>query len=565
MAKNKLLARRKKAATEKMLTAARARAKKLRADEEALEQQLEAVEDEIPDDLEQQLDTIEQQQAETAKEIQDLLDDLEKLNNTLEEVDENIGEGPAGEGEEERRRSSNPAQRTTYSAGFRSRSRCFASRSQRDAFYAQPDIKNFLGDVRTRLTAAAASKRSVNGADLTIPQVMLDILRDNLHQYSKLVSKVRLRNVSGTARQQLVGKIPEGVWTEMCAKLNELAFSITEIETDGYKVGGYIAICNWLLKDSDVNLGEEILYMLGQAIGLALDKAIVYGLGAPKKMPLGIVTRLAQTEKPDNWGMNRGEWTNLHSSHILQLDLANKTGVEFFVPFLAALAKAKPTYVADGKFWVMNEATRQDILIRSLAYNSAAAITSGMDNTMPIIGGEIITLEFIPDYNIVGGYPEYLLAEREGATFGSSDQVFYLEDKTVFKGVARYDGQPIDGEAFTLIAYNNTAPVTVMDFAPDIANTAPNALVVTSSQYGGESGETVLTVAGAINAANDLYAIVGPATVSAGQRPNNQWTPIKSGVTPIKAKSGSGATVVECNADGIIISIGYVPNVQASA
>ena len=37
--------------------------------------------------------------------------------------------------------------------------------------------------------------------------------------------------------------------------------------------------------------------MLGQSIGLALDKAIVYGTGV--KMPLGIVTRLAQASKAE--------------------------------------------------------------------------------------------------------------------------------------------------------------------------------------------------------------------------------------------------------------------------
>ena len=54
-------------------------------------------------------------------------------------------------------------------------------------------------------------------------------------------------------------------------------FSFNQIELDGYKVGGYIAICNATLEDSDLNLASEILNMIGQAIGLALDKPILYG------------------------------------------------------------------------------------------------------------------------------------------------------------------------------------------------------------------------------------------------------------------------------------------------
>ena len=55
-------------------------------------------------------------------------------------------------------------------------------------------------------------------------------------------------------------------------------------------------MCNAILEDNDVNLAQEFINSIGIAIAKALDKAIVYGKGV--KMPMGIVTRLAQTEKP---------------------------------------------------------------------------------------------------------------------------------------------------------------------------------------------------------------------------------------------------------------------------
>ena len=55
---------------------------------------------------------------------------------------------------------------------------------------------------------------------------------------------------------------------------------------------------------------------------------------------------------------------------------------------------------------------------------------AGLDNTMPIVGGEIITLEFIPDHQVIGGYGgEYVLVEREGGTFASSDLPLFVQDK----------------------------------------------------------------------------------------------------------------------------------------
>ena len=96
-----------------------------------------------------------------------------------------------------------------------------------------------------------------------------------------------------------MGAIPEAIWTEACAKLNELDFSFNQVEVDGYKVGGVVYICQATLEDSDLNLAYEIMEGMGASIGISVDKAILYGTGV--KMPLGIATRLAQTSEPDNY------------------------------------------------------------------------------------------------------------------------------------------------------------------------------------------------------------------------------------------------------------------------
>jgi HK97 family phage major capsid protein len=558
MKKNKLLLTKQRSLKAKKLTEKRAEEKRLNTRAAALDAQLEAVEDEIPAELEQQIQEVADSLETVATEISDLEGEIADLDNEIAEIDEGLGGG-----------SSNPSSNRTRdgpvspsAARFRCRSRCFENRTQRDAFYANGPVKDFLQRVRS---LARMGVRSVTGAELTIPTEVLDILRDNLNQYSKLITKVRLRSVSGHARQNVVGKVPEGIWMEMSGALSNLEFRITDIETDGFKVGGFIPIDNYILNDSDVALGEEILYMLGQAIGYAVDKAIVFGLGPNSRMPVGAVTRLAQTEKPAYWGDNQGEWTDLHSSNVLQLNLASMEGTAFFIPFLSACAKAKPTFTTDGKIWIMNDATRQDIQIRALAFNANAALMSGVENTMPVVGGEIITLEFMPDHMIVGGYGnEYLLVEREGGSFASSDAPLFLQDKTVFKGTARYDGQPISGEAFVALTYDNTAPTTKMSFAVDYANTSANALIITSAAGG--SGKTVLTVAGVVGASNKLKAIVGaPASIAKGDVPGNGWTAIESGKTALAATTGMGATVVELDKDGKVISIGYCASVTAGA
>lgn len=551
--KNKILLKKKRSAAAKKLTAARARARQLREQATNLEEQLEAVEDEIPAELENQINQV-------AEDLETVEQEIENLTQQIADLDAELVETGNDDPVEDPEPSSRSG-RAPPASRFRCRSNCFGSRAERDSFYERPSVKNFLQRVRS--VPASGSSRRVTGADLTIPTDMLDVLRDNLHKYSKLLPHVRLRPVSGKARQNIIGKVPEGVWMEMAGALNNLEFQITDIETDGYKVGGIIPIDNYFLKDSDLALGEEIMFMLSQAIGYALDKGIVFGLGPNSHMPVGIVTRLAQTTEPTYWGEFQGGWTDLHSSNVMQLNLAALEGTAFFVPFLGACAKAKPTFTTDGKIWIMNDATRQDILIRALTFNANAALMSGIENTLPVVSGEIITLEFMPDHMIVGGFGgEYLLVEREGGNFGSHDGPLYIQDKTVFKGTARYDGQPASGEAFVAFTYDNTAPMTKMSFAADHANTAANALVVTSAAGG--SGKTKLTVAGTVNPVNTLKAYIGaPASITAGAVPGTGWCEIESGITEVTAATGTGATVVELDADGRVISIGYCAGVTA--
>lgn len=339
------------------------------------------------------------------------------------------------------------------------------NRGEVESFINREDVKDFL----TRVRSMIGEKRAVTGAELTIPDVMLDLLRDNLYRYSKLITKVRVKTVGGKARQNITGAVPEGVWTEAIGKLNELALAFNQVEVDGYKVGGFIPIPNAILEDSDLNLANEILDALGQAIGLGVDKAILYGTGT--KMPLGIATRLAQTLQPTDWGANAPAWTNLSTTNLLKFDPTGMTPEEFFATLILNLGVAKPNYSIGGTFWAMNRKTRMTLLSKAITFNAAGAIVAGMNGTMPVEGGDIVELPFIPDNDIIGGYGElYLLAERAGAQLAASEHVRFIEDQTVFKGTARYDGMPVFGEGFIIVNIADIAPTTAVTFAPDVAN-----------------------------------------------------------------------------------------------
>lgn len=343
---------------------------------------------------------------------------------------------------------------------------------ERDAFLGNEEVKSFLQRTREIGTAAAGGKkRGVTGADLTIPTAVLELIRENITIFSKLVSKVRLRPVSGTARQNIMGTIPEAVWTEMCGKLNELNFGFNQAEVDGYKVGGVIYICNATLEDSDLNLAEEIINALGAAIGIALDKGILYGFGT--KMPLGIAPRLAQAAEPSDYPANARPWVDLRASNIITID-SSKHGIDFYKEIVTASGAMKSKYSTGGKFWVMNETTYTKLKVEAMTFNSAGAILAVQEGTMPVAGGEIITLsdDIIADNVIIAGYGDlYLLAERAGSTFARSDEYRFAEDQVAFKGTARYDGLPVIPEGFIVMGLG-LDPATSAVFAGDTANDA---------------------------------------------------------------------------------------------
>ncbi len=339
------------------------------------------------------------------------------------------------------------------------------NRGEVEGLINREEVKDFLVRVRN----FKGQQRAVTGAELTIPEVVLELLRDNLYRYSKLITKVRVKTVGGKARQNIMGAVPEGVWTEAVGKLNELAFGFGQVEVDGYKVGGFIPIPNATLEDSDLNLASEILDILGQAIGLGVDKAILYGTGV--KMPLGIATRLAQTAEPSDWGANAPDWVNLSVSNLVKIDGGSLSDTKFFAALLLQLGIVKPDYSTGGTFWAMNRKTRMTILSKAITFNAAGAIVAGVNGTMPVEGGDIVELPFVPDNDIIGGFGSlYLLAERAGAQLASSEHARFVEDQTVFKGTARYDGIPVFGEGFMILNIANVAPTTTVTFAGDAAN-----------------------------------------------------------------------------------------------
>lgn len=324
-------------------------------------------------------------------------------------------------------------------------------------------VKAFLTEVRS----AVREKRALTNVGLTVPVEFFDLLKENIQDYSKLYKHVRVKRIGGDGRQVIMGTIPEAIWTDCCANLNELSLNFNDWEFGCWKVGGYFAVCNANLEDSDIDLASELLVDLGQAIGYAVDKAIAYGTGT--RMPLGIATRIVQTAAPADYPVMARPWVDLHESNAI--GGISDTGVKLYQKLLTNFGNAKGKYSRGEVVHIMNEKTYSYLKAQAMSVNAAGAIVSGLEGTMPVIGGVVEVLDFVPDYNIISGYFDlYDLAERGGEKFATSEHVRFLADQTVFRGTARYDGAPVIPEGFVLQAVNGATIDTNVTFAADTAN-----------------------------------------------------------------------------------------------
>ena len=427
--------------------------------EAELEQAIEEAEtDEQRSTVEKAVDEFEAEQKENANKIAHLEERISEIEKQINELDE---APKAEERADDTKTEEKHERKVVYSMNRRALD--MAPVEMRERIMHDEEVRSFCNEVRE----LARRDAGITNGDVTIPVVLLDLIKQNIYNYSKLVNRVRVRSIKGEGRQVIGGTVPEAVWTECCAKLNGLAWGFNRVTLDCYKVAGYIPVCNGVLTDSDYDLVAEVIEAIGESIGFALDKAILYGTGT--KMPLGIVTRLAQTTQPVDYDPKAPAWADLHTSNIKSI--ASAIGQAFFSALLGAVAETANPYARGELFFAMNTKTYYKLMGKAIAVNGDGAFVAQVNGRMPVIGGNVDVLEFIPDDNIVCGFGDlYVLGERQGITLSQSEHAMFIEDNTVFKGKARYDGKPAIAKAFAVIGIDGATPTTTMTFASDLAN-----------------------------------------------------------------------------------------------
>lgn len=421
--------------------------------EAELETAIGEVTEETPEEdrkeLEEQVDAFQNEKQQHEDEKGKLEDEIAKIEEDIAEEEKRTAESLKASEKREGRKVETMVNRTKFYG---------MSIQERDAFFNDESVKDFISKVRTCMK----EKRALTNVGLTIPEVALPLIKQIASENSKLLKYVLVRSVAGTSRQNIMGEIPEAYWDEMCAALKELDLAFYNTEMDGYKVSGFFAVCNAILEDSDINLATELFDAIGKAIGKAIDKAILYGKGV--KMPMGIVTSITRAEAPEGYPATGRTWEDLSVTHVITG--TQSSGLKLFQEIIKESGIIDNDYSSNKLVWCMNRKTHMKLVAESMAVNSAAAIVAGVNTSMPVVGGNIEEFKYIPDDTIIFGYFEnYVVAERAGTKLGQSEHARFLEDQTVFKGTARYDGKPVIREAFAVFGIGKAPDTTTPKFA----------------------------------------------------------------------------------------------------
>lgn len=430
-----------------------AKAEELATRESELEQAIsEAETDEEKEAVEQAVGEFETEKSENETATSENDQAITDLEGEIDELEKDLADS------EERQ--ATPAQETTpeavpetitrsYTGGTHNmiKTRTFRNMTiaDREAFVQREDVQATLTQVRELM----ASKRAITGADYTIGTSILGLIRENVMEYSKLYARVNVMSAKGNGRVIVQGVAPEAYWLECCDALKEISLGFGQVELDCYKVGAYFAVCNATIEDSDIDLLDALMVAIMQALGLAIDKAIIYGTGS--KMPTGVITAIAGDE-------------TLVNTNLIKIT-GSPTGNALIGALITASGNANSDYSRGEKLWIMNDKTYTNLLANSLNADAAGAIVAGVNGRMPVVGGDIIVLNFIPDNNIIVGYFDlYVLLERRGMTVETSEHVKFIDDQLVLRAKARMDGKPAIVGAFAGIGLG-VDPSTSVDFA----------------------------------------------------------------------------------------------------
>ncbi|MED4016993.1 phage major capsid protein [Sutcliffiella cohnii] len=293
-------------------------------------------------------------------------------------------------------------------------------------YYKRSEVKEFYEQFK--------NLRSVAGGELTIPEIVVNRIMDIMGDFTTLYPLVDKIKVKGTTRILVDTDTSAATWMEQKGALPQGDVgTITHVDFDGFKVGKVTFVDNYLLQDSIINLDAYVVKKIARAIAKALDSAIVKGQGAAQKQPEGVIPALSTGNKVTVQADDK-----LLKNLVKQLGLID-TGADSVGEIVA----------------VMHRKTYYNRLVEfSIQVNSEGNVVGKLPNLKnpDLVGLRVVFNNNLSEDEVLfGEFSQYTLIEREDITIDHSQHVKFSEDQMAFRGKGRFDGKPVNADAFVLV------------------------------------------------------------------------------------------------------------------
>ena len=357
------------------------------------------------------LDQLEEEITEFEKDSDVLEDEIMAIEEEIRSLDEGIAGLSRGIKKEEETINMNLLERRVTNV--------YERRERMAEALKQNEVREFFCGVAERMQT-----RAVDNYQLLIPETLINMIAVDMLDVGKVYALVTRQSVGGTSRIALAGKTPTAIWSEMKAAIQELSLDFEELELDGYMISGYIPVYNYVIEDSFINLSDHIMQQLTKAIAQALDIAIVNGTGATGKQPEGIIPNMTAANKVSSDGTFEDLITHYA---LLPDDTGALDAIMTRATFYTWFASQMIIPTADGRILGQNAMTAQRL----------------PDGT---------PVHFVPNTVIndnevlIGDFKKYFLVQRASMNLAVSTEAKFVENQTVFRGTARYDGKLLDGD-----------------------------------------------------------------------------------------------------------------------
>ncbi len=408
------------------------RSKEINAEFENLSSELDSLEDSVDEeklaDVEKRAEELTAEEDETKRKLEEVSRLISELSETLkkftEEVEKVEAETETIEEKEQAEKSTDTERKE------RTMNKEVETRSERIRNIEQDENKAFLRSI-VSIVKREAPAEVLKGTEFLIPQYFVNRINQKIGNYSKLYDKVTVLRVGTPSRIVYNAGGFKAVWTEKCASLTEMkGAEIKTVDLDAYKLGGYVSLCRPLIEtDTYVSIADYIENEIARAMAKELDNAILNGTG--EKQPTGIVKALESQND-------------------------QKVTANSVLALLGAFAKIGGDDVEiDSTLAVMSRETfYTHILPETYGKNHAGALVVANEDSFVLPNGAKVVLsdKTAKDSVVIGDFKNgYVLAERQAVRLEKSEHVKFIEDNTVFKGTALYDGNILNPKYFAIV------------------------------------------------------------------------------------------------------------------